>query len=138
MSEPNMRIHIAVMSLILPFAWFFGLSRAEWGVLILSIGFVLAAELFNTSVEKVSDAVTEEYSEFIKLSKDISAGAVIVAAVTAVFVGVALFGDFKRIWETLTYIVTHIHAFIIFLIIFISDIYFLIRKNKKGNFYGKE
>ena len=131
-NEQNMRVHLVVASLIVPFAYFFGLSKSEWAVLALSIGFVVFAELVNTAVEKLSDAVTKEKNEYIKVAKDIAAGAVVVAAITAVCVGIALFGDVERIADALRYIITHAETMIIFLCLFIIDIILLFWKGKKS------
>ena len=57
-NERNLKIHLSVASLIIAFAYFFGLTRTEWAILFLAIGFVIASELFNTSVEWCADAVT--------------------------------------------------------------------------------
>ena len=129
-NEQNMRIHFVVGNLIIPFAYFFGISKAEWATLTLSIGFVIFAELVNTAVENLADAVTKENNEYIKCAKDVAAGAVVITAITAICVGIALFGDVKRIADTLTYIFTHSESIIIFLCLFIIDIILLFWKGK--------
>ena len=55
-------------NLIIPFAYFFGISNAEWATLVLAIGFVFFAELINTAIESLADAVTKENNEYIKVS----------------------------------------------------------------------
>lgn len=40
--------------------FFFGITRTEWIVIILCIGVVIAAELFNTAIEKLVDLVSPE------------------------------------------------------------------------------
>jgi len=128
--EQNMRVHLVVASLIIPFAYFFGISKTEWAILSLSIGFVFFAELINTAVEKLSDAVTKEKNEYIKFAKDAAAGAVVVSGITAICVGFALFGNLKKIADTLTYIITHKESMLLFLCLFIIDIIFIFRKGK--------
>lgn len=54
-------------------------------------GFVWTAELFNTSIEKLADKVTMEYNDTIKLVKDISAAAVLIASVAALITGLIIF-----------------------------------------------
>lgn len=129
-NEQNMRIHFVVGNLIIPFAYFFGISKAEWAMLVLAIGFVFFAELINTAVESLADAVTKEKNEYIKCAKDVAAGAVVISAITAICVGIALFGNAERIAETLVYIVTHIESIVIFLCLFIIDIILLFLKGK--------
>ena len=129
-NEQNMRIHFVVGNLIIPFAYFFGISNAEWATLVLAIGFVFFAELINTAVESLADAVTKEKNEYIKCAKDVAAGAVVISAITAICVGIALFGNAERIAETLVYIITHIESIVIFLCLFIIDIILLFLKGK--------
>lgn len=90
-----MRIHIAVavyMFSCLAFFDFFILSRAELAVLILMCAVVMAAEVFNTAVERTVDLVTSDYHKLAEKAKDAAAGAVLVLAVFAVAVGIAIMG----------------------------------------------
>jgi len=68
------------------------IESIKWAMIVLTIGFVFVAELFNTVVEAAIDLVTEEYHPLAKTAKDVAAGAVLIAAVTAVIVGVLLLG----------------------------------------------
>ena len=124
--ERNLRFHIVIANLIVVFACFFGLSAIEWTVLLLCIGLVIAAELFNTGIEKAVDTATEEIKPLAKIAKDTSAGAVLIMAITSVAVGVCLFGDAKKIQETLIHIFTDAKILIPCLVLGIFDILFLI------------
>jgi diacylglycerol kinase len=65
------------------------LSLAAWGFIVFSIGFVLVAELFNTAIERLCDETANgKQKQLIKNSKDISAAAVLIAALTALIIGV--------------------------------------------------
>ena len=130
-TEQNMRIHLVIANLIILFAYFFGITRIEWAVLFLTIGFVIFAEMVNTAIERMSDAVTKEYNINIKYAKDVAAAGVTIAAIVAVFVGIALFGDFVKIISTVTYIFTSSDALLVFLVLFIIDILFLFKTRKK-------
>jgi diacylglycerol kinase len=68
-----------------------GLSLLEWAVLILTICFVLVAEMVNTVFETIVDMVTQEYHPLAEIAKDVGAAAVITAAIAAVIVGMLLF-----------------------------------------------
>jgi diacylglycerol kinase len=81
---------VAVAVIVLGVA--LGIEAIKWAMIVLTIGFVFVAELFNTVVEAVIDLVTEEYRPLAKTAKDVAAGAVLIAAVTAVIVGVLLLG----------------------------------------------
>lgn len=90
-TQRNMRIHLLAAVTVMLIAPVFSLRVAELAILILVIGLVIIAEVFNTSLEKVMDRITERYDRAIKIAKDIAAGAVFVAAVVAVLIGGLLF-----------------------------------------------
>jgi len=65
-----------------------------WSAIVLvTIGLVLMAELFNTALESLIDGLHPEQAEFVRVVKDCSAGAVLVTSVAAVLVGVAMLAD---------------------------------------------
>lgn len=99
--EQNFRIHIVAAVFIFIFARVFGLERAEWATLILTVFLVIICEALNTAMEFCVDLVTDEYREYAKLAKDIAAGAVFCSAVAAVVVAAVLFGDIDRILYTI-------------------------------------
>lgn len=123
--ERNLRIHLSVAALITAFAYFFEITRCEWAILFITIGFVVASELFNTSIEWCADAVTRENNTDIKHAKDIAAAGVTVSAITSVAVGIVLFGDIKKIADTLKYIAENTSALIVFIIIMLADVFLL-------------
>lgn len=90
-TERNLRIDVVIAALVLIFAYAYGLDATGYAMLIMTICCVMGAELFNTAIENVSDAVTKEHNKYIKTAKDISAAAVAVMAAGAVTVGVLLF-----------------------------------------------
>src|SRR5262249_43586596 len=57
----------------------------------LAIAFVLVAEMINTAIEEVINVTTTTFDPNAKLAKDIAAGAVLIASVTAVAVGYIVF-----------------------------------------------
>ena len=67
------------------------LSPDEWRWIILAIALVLGAELLNTAVEHLGDAVTLERNDHIRRAKDMGSGAVLVAIVAALLIGVSVF-----------------------------------------------
>ena len=86
-TQRNMRIHFAVAALILVLSAFLDLSRLEFVLLILAIGFVLMTELVNTAVEATIDVVTSTYDPLAKVAKDVAAAAVLLSTLTAAAVG---------------------------------------------------
>ncbi len=101
--ERNFRFHLCAAAFVIFFAVsFYELSKAEWAILALTIGSVLAFEAINTAVEHLADEVTKEKSENIKRCKDCAAAAVLISAIAAVAVGIVLLGDADRLaamWE---------------------------------------
>jgi diacylglycerol kinase len=97
-----MRIHITVFAYVLFFAlYFYELTGAELLILILTCALVMILEIINTAIEVLTDKASPERSALAKAAKDTAAGAVLIAAVAAVAVGVILFWDaeiFKQIW----------------------------------------
>lgn len=99
--ERNMRVHLSAAVIVLAFSACYGLERAQYGLLILTIGLVMAAEAFNTAVERAVDLTTTERRKLAKEAKDCAAAGVLLAAAAAVGVGFALFGDWPRLWAAL-------------------------------------
>lgn len=89
--EHNSRIHLSAAIIVVILGIILKVSLTEWCFLILTIGFVLLTELINSSLEAVSDAVKPEWNEQIMKAKDYAAAAVLVAAITSVFIGLLVF-----------------------------------------------
>ena len=92
-TQRNMRIHFAVAAGVLVAAVAVGVDRVELIALLLAIAFVLIAEMINTAVEAAIDVATTAFDPLAKLAKDIAAGAVLIATVTAVAVGYLVFSE---------------------------------------------
>jgi diacylglycerol kinase len=97
-NERSFQIQLVALGLTIAMGVYLGLSVIEWGLVTLAAGFVLAAEVFNTAIERLSDEVTGgKKSRLIRLAKDIAAGAVLLAALTALDIGIIiLFIPFVR------------------------------------------
>ena len=68
-----------------------GITRTEWIMVVMCIGTVIAAELFNTAIEKLVDLVSPERHPVAGQVKDIAAGAVLICAVAAAIIGLIIF-----------------------------------------------
>src|ERR671930_121442 len=90
-TQRNMRLHFAIAVAVLSVAVAVKVSREELIALLLSIAFVLVAEMVNTAVEAAIDIATTSFDPMAKLAKDIAAGAVLIASVNAVAVGYLVF-----------------------------------------------
>ena len=90
-TQRNLRLHFAAAVAVIVAAVAVGVSKIELIVLLMSIAFVLVAEMINTAIEGAIDAATTSFDPMAKLAKDIAAGAVLIASVNAVAVGYLVF-----------------------------------------------
>ncbi len=89
--EPNLKFHLLAGFLVILAGIFLNFSKLDWVLIIILIGFVISVELTNTAVEAVVDAFTDKTHPEAKLAKDISAGAVLVVAITSAVAGIIIF-----------------------------------------------
>lgn len=90
-TEQNLRIHILVMILVIVIGIILKISKIEWIICIILFGFVISLELINTAIENVVDLITIERKINAKIAKDVSAAAVLIAAVISVIIGLIIF-----------------------------------------------
>ncbi len=90
----NAWLHIFFFVLAIALGVFFNITHVEWLILIFVGGFVLAAEAFNTAIEIDIDLTSPEHHPYAKDTKDVAAGAVLISALTALVVGVIIFGNY--------------------------------------------
>lgn len=98
--ENNAKVHLLIAGLVIIAGFWLRLSRVEWAVILTQVGLVWAAEAVNTALEKLCDFVSPGRHPQIKAIKDLSSGAVLIVAVTAVVVGVLVLGG--KVLEILT------------------------------------
>lgn len=99
-TERNFRIHLLAMVLVILLGIVVKLSRIEWMIVFLVIGFVLVAETTNTAIEKLIDYVKPDIHPAAGVIKDMAAGAVLLAAITASVIGCLLF--IPKLYDILT------------------------------------
>lgn len=91
-TQPNFRVHLGLATLAVALGLALAIGPTDWAILFLTIALVLSVEGLNTAIEAVCDCVSPGYHPLIKQAKDISAGAVLVAAAGAVLVAICVFG----------------------------------------------
>ncbi len=89
--EHNAMLHFMATIAVITLGVLTGLSLGEWMAILLSIGLVWVAEMFNTCIEKLIDFIAPGYHQQIKFIKDVAAGAVLVAALIALAIGLIVF-----------------------------------------------
>lgn len=92
--ESSFRSHIVIALLTCGGVAILRPAPVWWALLALAVGFVICAEVFNTALERMADRVQPEFDEEIRAIKDIAAGAVLVAAFTAIAVAAAMAADY--------------------------------------------
>ncbi len=92
-TQRNMRIHFGVALSVIILALIVSVSRIELIALLISISFVLVAEMLNTAIEGAIDVATTAFDPMAKLAKDVAAGAVLIATINALAVGYLVFAD---------------------------------------------
>ena len=91
--ERNFRVHITCLVYMFYYLLrydFFTVTRTDFAILLLASGLVIGGEMLNTGIEKADDSVSKEKRKTIAISKDVSAGAVLVFAIFAVLCGIAI------------------------------------------------
>jgi len=92
-TQRNLRLHFLAAVLVFGAAIAVGVTRLQLIALVLAIAFVLVAEMLNTAIEGVIDVSTTSFDPNAKLAKDIAAGAVLIASITAIAIGFLVFSS---------------------------------------------
>ncbi len=91
-NEKSLRIQFAIFLIVLVFGLYLQISANEFAIIMGISALVFSLELINTAIERSMDVISNgEYSERIKIIKDVSAGAVLIAAIFAVVIGALIF-----------------------------------------------
>jgi len=89
--ETNARIHAAATALVIVLGTVLRLAPLDWTLLAIAATVVWVTEALNTALEALSDAAVPEHSPHIALAKDVAAGAVLLASLGALAVGLLVF-----------------------------------------------
>ncbi|QFZ53433.1 diacylglycerol kinase family protein [Oceanihabitans sp. IOP_32] len=90
-TESSIKVQFFLGVLVTIAGFYYRISMTEWMVQCLAIGLVMSVEGLNTAIEKIADFVHPEYHEKIGLIKDIAAGAVFIAGIFAVIIGILIY-----------------------------------------------
>ena len=90
-TQRNIRIQLVLAVIVMVLSLFYGLNTAEFLCLLFAVFLVIFAELINTAIETVVDLFVDVYHPKAKISKDVAAGAVVLAACNALVVGYFIF-----------------------------------------------
>ena len=90
-TEHSVMVQFSIAVLMTIAGFYFNITATEWLFQTLSIGMVICIEGLNTAIEKIADFIHPNYHARIGFIKDISAGAVFFAAITAIIVGLIIY-----------------------------------------------
>ena len=90
-NEDSIKVQSLFFLLFIFLGYYFEITKDEWIIHIILIGFILTAEALNTVAEKICDFINPKYDDRIKLIKDISAGAVSFAVISSLIVLIIIY-----------------------------------------------
>jgi diacylglycerol kinase len=94
----SIKIQLLITLLVIICGFLFSISLIEWIILLVLIGLVLAAELFNSAIEKLCDMFSCGWQlNEVKVIKDMSAGAVALLSLISIIIGILIF--IPKLWE---------------------------------------
>ena len=91
LNEANFRIQVVITVIAVTMGIHYKINTTEWGLLALTSGFLLSAELINTAIEEFIDHLIEDESNGAKIIKDVSAGFVFITAITTLVILLLIF-----------------------------------------------
>lgn len=90
-SGPNFIIQLLIAFASIIAGFYFQLRTGEWTIILICVGGVLSAEIFNTSIEKMVDCLSPEKNQYAGEIKDLAAGAVLLFSIVAAIIGILIF-----------------------------------------------
>ncbi len=99
-TQKNAWIHSVILGLALLAAFWLRLPTGDWAVILLTAAMVFATEFINTAIEAVVDLASPAEHALAKAAKDVGAAAVLIAALSAILIGLLVLGP--PLWERLS------------------------------------
>lgn len=90
-TEPNALIHLTAAIVVVTAGILLDITTIEWCIITIVTGLVFVAEIFNTSLEAISDIIDPDWNEKIMKAKDLAAGGVLVTAIVSLIAGALIF-----------------------------------------------
>jgi len=91
LTQHNFYIHIIIALIAILLGFLLQINNLEWVAIIIVIGLVISAEIFNTAIEELVNLVSPQKNKKAGIVKDLSAGAVLILAVVALLTGIIIF-----------------------------------------------
>lgn len=87
----NLKIDLLVAIIVTVFGFIFKLSYVEWAIILFCFGLVMSLELVNTAIEEAVNLAMPNIHPVAKISKDVAASAVLLAALVSAIIGIVIF-----------------------------------------------
>jgi diacylglycerol kinase len=88
---PNARLQLAALGIVVATGLHVRIGVYEWAFVVFAAGLVLAAEALNTAIEIYMDLTSPLIHPHARDAKDVAAGAVLIASITAALIGGIIF-----------------------------------------------
>ena len=85
-TEASIQLQLFIAIVVTIAGFYFEISKTEWLIQITLIGLVMSIEGINTAIEYIADFIHPDHHPKIGLIKDIAAGAVFIASISAVII----------------------------------------------------
>lgn len=99
-TQRNAWIHVFVTIIIVALSFWVRLGLRDWALILLTVAVVFITEFLNTAIEVVVDLASPQQHPLAKVAKDVGAGAVLIAALGAVAVGLLILGP--PLWDRIS------------------------------------
>jgi diacylglycerol kinase (ATP) len=134
-TERNFRCHLALSFYVVVSAAVTEATRAEWIAVLVCIGAVTGAELFNTAAEKLCDTLHPDRCEGIGRVKDMAAGGVLMLALASAVIGGLIFFNEEKLTKFFAFTSSHVVLTVLILATLPLNIFLVFRRygNDKKN-----
>src|SRR5436190_1941345 len=93
-TQQNAWIHSFAAAVVIILGIYFGITKSEWCWIVLASISVFTAEALNTAFEFLTDVASPEFHPLAAKAKDVAAGAVLIAAIGSVVIGLLVLGPY--------------------------------------------
>lgn len=92
--EQSLWIHGFAVILAVVLGFIFKIKLAEWAIIFIALGIILALELINTAIEAAVDLTTTEIHPLAKVAKDCGSAASFVMSIVSIVISLFVFGPY--------------------------------------------
>ncbi|AXT60110.1 diacylglycerol kinase family protein [Aquimarina sp. AD10] len=90
-TEASIQVQAGIAIIMTILGFYFDITSTEWILQIFAIGLVMSIEGVNTTAEAIADFIHPDFHDKIGFIKDVAAGAVFIAAITAMIIGFIIY-----------------------------------------------